>query len=732
MSTACLHMPSVRRIFSIPCSSLPLQFTTCLAMTACTNCRQDIESDDQFCPFCGAAQRVVASVAAATSSPADSSGGRRISTFTPRSGAGIATPSSGGTLGTRLLERVRRATAGRFDVIRLLGHGGMAAVYMAHDLRLDRQVALKVMLPALELSTGMTEKFLDEARRTARLSHPNIVVVHDVVELDDLVFIVMNLVNGATLEQAVPWLPTIGAADARKLNIAVVQTVLRQVAAGLEFAHEMGIIHRDVKPSNVMVTLKGDIVVSDFGVAKVMSGAPQEKSSLLMGTPTYMSPEQCRGLAVSGASDQYSLGVMAYELLTGTPPFVGERLQVQNAHVDRDPVPLRKLRPDIPGNLARTVTKMLAKSPRDRYDSMADVMEAISIGLDANDQQPRRLLSVAATQARSALGDIGTKSLAGESLVAPQASAVPTIINVLAPHELAFGQSFKVTAEVFAAEGGGLSGSGITFASDTPSVISVEAWSGSAIAIGAGTARVSATLGDARGYATVKVHPAEGSARRPGPDRRRTLWYVGGGIGAVLVVLAVAFALRSRIQPVPQIKGIFSEAAIAAVTSGSLEFSGPVRTPDLNAIDAPAGGESRLMPIPDASVAPARGIALRATIQRDIADTALIGGLHLYTSAVTGYLISWSWGAGWSYRINSIGTAGVELVPATIVDGTATDSLGIDVLVSRDQLQLFVNGRAVGSPIHLDEKINGKFGLLVPADARHRVRNLKVTSLQEP
>jgi serine/threonine protein kinase len=297
----------------------------------------------------------------------------------------------------RLTERVRRLTLGRFDILRLLGRGGMAAVYLAYDLRLARKVALKVMLPQVELAEGMSDRFLQEAKTSARLAHPNIVMVHSVEEFDELVFFIMNLIEGATLEHVLLSLRPTVSLMARQLPVLAAQSVILQVAAALEYAHGERVVHRDIKPSNVMITARGDAVVTDFGIAKVMADVSHTKSSMLMGTPIYMSPEQCRGAPVTGASDQYSLGVMAYEALVGAPPFMGTMLAVVNAHVEREPQPILDRRPEIPATFAAAIMRMLAKRPEDRFASMTSVIEAIGVGFNALDGAPRQFLGAAAS-----------------------------------------------------------------------------------------------------------------------------------------------------------------------------------------------------------------------------------------------------------------------------------------------------------------------------------------------
>lgn len=350
-------------------------------MIICPNpsCQREADAADAFCPHCAQALPRTEPVKPDV---------ERLKSI-----------SSSGTR-DKLLDRVRRATANRFDILGLLGRGGMAAVYLARDLKLGREVALKVMLPQFELTEGMAERFALEARTAARLSHRNIIIVHDVEELDDLLFFVMQRVDGASLEQVVSRLLAMSAEVGGRLPIPPIQSALHQVAVGLEYAHAARVVHRDMKPNNVMITVQGDVIITDFGIAKVMADVTSVKSSALMGTPTYMSPEQCKGWQVSGASDQYSLGVMAYELLVGQPPFFGNMYEVQHAHVHEEPRSLLSRRAETPPALAAAVMKMLSKRDVDRFASMSEVVRALEQGYNPADPEPRRILGAAALAAR--------------------------------------------------------------------------------------------------------------------------------------------------------------------------------------------------------------------------------------------------------------------------------------------------------------------------------------------
>src|SRR5437016_6140560 len=266
------------------------------------------------------------------------------------------------------LDALRKATLGEYEVLAELGRGGMATVYLAHDLALDRKVAIKVLAPALLLmGEGMVERFKREARTAAALSHPHIIPIYAVKESEHVLYFVMKYVQGRALDTVIR--------DVGTLPIPMVQTILAQVGDALGYAHRHGVIHRDIKSANIMLDEDGRAVVTDFGIAKVVQAEGLTMTGVTVGTPTYMSPEQCATRDVTGASDQYSLGVVAYEMLTGRLPFLGEStMAVMYAHFNERPRPVAELRPDCPPNLSAGVMRMLEKDPARRWPSMDDIV----------------------------------------------------------------------------------------------------------------------------------------------------------------------------------------------------------------------------------------------------------------------------------------------------------------------------------------------------------------------
>ena len=308
---------------------------------SCPTCGAGVQVSDRFCPSCGTAVGATMGTDGAAASPWD-----------------------------MVLRRLRAATLGEFEIKRELGRGGMAAVYLAHEVALDRKVALKVMSPGIMMAEGMVERFRLEAVTVAKLSHPNIVRVHGVRQLaDDLHFIVMQYIGGRTLDRVLR--------EVGPLPAPIVRTILGQVGRALAHAHTRGVVRRDIKPGNVMLDATGDAVVTDFGIAKVATASSHTLTGSVVGTPSYMSPEQCYAQPLTGASDQYSLGVVAFEMLTGSVPFTGAPYTVMHGHTHGEIPPVRDLRPDCPSDLADIVARMLAKTPDARFPSMPDAVDAI-------------------------------------------------------------------------------------------------------------------------------------------------------------------------------------------------------------------------------------------------------------------------------------------------------------------------------------------------------------------
>jgi serine/threonine-protein kinase len=284
-----------------------------------------------------------------------------------------------------LRDQLAEATAGEYRILHELGRGGMAAVYLAEDLALGRRVAIKVMVPGLDATDGMADRFLLEARTAAQLGHPHIIPIYAVRTTDLLRYFVMKFVGGRSLDRVL--------AETGPLPIPVVLAILAQVGAALEHAHRRGVVHRDIKPANIMLDDDGSTIVADFGIAKVAQGVSLTQTGSTVGTPTYMSPEQCTGKPVTGASDQYALGCVAFELLAGRPPFVHQEVvPVLLAHVSDAAPPLLPLRRDCPMTLAATIDRMLAKEPGERWPTLGEALIAAESAGAAADPAVRTLM----------------------------------------------------------------------------------------------------------------------------------------------------------------------------------------------------------------------------------------------------------------------------------------------------------------------------------------------------
>ncbi|MEX0585588.1 MAG: serine/threonine-protein kinase, partial [Pirellulales bacterium] len=262
---------------------------------------------------------------------------------------------------------------GDYAVLRRLGQGGMAVVYLAEQTSLRRQVALKVLNPDRASDDSYVRRFHVEAQAAAALVHPCIAQIYEVGCIDSLHFISQEYVPGQNLRQL---LARHGPPDTK---LAV--HIIRQTAAALQRASEQGIVHRDIKPDNILITKDGQVKVADFGLARIMGderGVHLTQVGMTLGTPLYMSPEQFEGKPLDPRSDVYSLGVTSYHLLAGNPPFRGETaLAVAVQHVKNTPDRLENLRPDLPGALCRIIHKMLAKQPHERQQSAADVLREL-------------------------------------------------------------------------------------------------------------------------------------------------------------------------------------------------------------------------------------------------------------------------------------------------------------------------------------------------------------------
>src|SRR5205823_155499 len=265
-----------------------------------------------------------------------------------------------------------RLLSNRYELGDTLGYGGMSEVHHGHDVRLGREVAIKILRADLARDPQFQERFRREAQNAAALNHPAIVAVYDTgeanTEFGPLPYIVMEYVSGRTLRDMVK---TEGALSQKRA-----MEVMADVSAALDFSHRHGIVHRDVKPANVMITNQGAVKVMDFGIARAMHDgqAAMTQTAAVIGTAQYLSPEQARGEGVDARSDVYAAGCVVYELVTGEPPFTGDSpVAVAYQHVREDPKAPASVNPSVSPELDAIVLKALAKGPANRYQSAAEM-----------------------------------------------------------------------------------------------------------------------------------------------------------------------------------------------------------------------------------------------------------------------------------------------------------------------------------------------------------------------
>jgi serine/threonine-protein kinase len=310
-----------------------------------------------------------------------------------------------------ILGRLRTALAGSYDVERELGEGGMAIVYLAHDVKHDRNVAVKVLRPELAASLG-ADRFLREIKIAAKLTHPHILPLYDSGDADGLLYYVMPFVEGESLRDLLD--------REQQLPLEDAVRIAREVAGALSQAHSHGIIHRDIKPENVMLS-GGHAVVADFGIARAFSAAGGDnltQTGMAVGTPAYMSPEQAAGDPnLDGRTDVYSVGCMLYEMLVGQIPFTGPNAQAIMARHTMDAVtPPSIMRQSVPVELEDVILRALEKSPADRFRTAGDFAGAL-VSLDSGTYSPRRTTRAMAVPERKGMGRGATIAVSAVALI---------------------------------------------------------------------------------------------------------------------------------------------------------------------------------------------------------------------------------------------------------------------------------------------------------------------------
>src|SRR5438034_7037180 len=279
-----------------------------------------------------------------------------------------------------LQPRLQQALGQEFTVGPLLGEGGLAAVFRARDNVLNRDVAVTVLDVELAPERVVAERFLREAQTVARLEHPHIVPIYKVGRKEEIFYIIMRCIDGPSLRQLL--------GTHKKRSVGDAARIARQVADALAYAHSQEIVHRDIKPDNILLDRSGHVLVTDFGIAKAAQAAQGGSTAqlttegMIIGTPQYMSPEQAAGDKVDGRSDIYSLGIVLYQMLSGEPPFDGDSsASILAKQLTQAPSPIRRSRSDVPDELSFVLERMLAKSPARRFQTARELSRALVAAL---------------------------------------------------------------------------------------------------------------------------------------------------------------------------------------------------------------------------------------------------------------------------------------------------------------------------------------------------------------
>ena len=307
----------------------------------CLKCHTPLPDNSKFCYACGA----------------DVTGGTGAST------------SAGALEG--LMQRLQRLVEGKYQITRMLGKGGMGAVFLAHDVALEREVAIKVLPPDIAMDEHVVKRFQQEAKTAAKLDHTNIIPIYRVESEGGLNYFVMKYIAGTSLEDVLE--------QKQPLTIDYIQRVLWEAACALGHAHQRGVVHRDVKPANIMFDHDGRVMLTDFGISKALQAASGfTGTGMIIGTPHYMAPEQAKGASVDGRADQYSLGVVGYRMVTGELPYVGDSVHtILYKHIFEEVPRVSVKRADTPEFLVAALSRALSKEPAQRFPTMEELATAV-------------------------------------------------------------------------------------------------------------------------------------------------------------------------------------------------------------------------------------------------------------------------------------------------------------------------------------------------------------------
>ena len=285
--------------------------------------------------------------------------------------------TGGGTLGATgsgtdaLMQRLQRLVEGKYKIERLLGKGGMGAVFLAHDLTLEREVAIKVLPPDISMDEQIVKRFQQEAKTSAKLDHTNIIPIYRVESEGGLNYFVMKYIAGTSLEDVLD--------QKQPLTIDYIQRVLWEAACALGHAHQRGVVHRDVKPANIMFDHDSRVMLTDFGISKALQAASGfTGTGMIIGTPHYMAPEQAKGSTVDGRADEYSLGVVGYRMITGELPYTGDSVHtILYKHIFEEVPSAAAKRSDAPPFLTAAISRALSKEPGQRFATMEEFATAV-------------------------------------------------------------------------------------------------------------------------------------------------------------------------------------------------------------------------------------------------------------------------------------------------------------------------------------------------------------------
>jgi serine/threonine-protein kinase len=277
---------------------------------------------------------------------------------------------------------------GHYKILQIVGMGGMGTIYKAVQEPLNRIVALKVLPPQLSINEELSKRFEIEAKAISLLQHQNIVSIYEYGEENGYRFFAMQYIDGENLERRIH--------GKKNMQISEIIDISKQICRGLRYAHAQNVIHRDIKPQNILIDKQNIVRISDFGIAKIFSAQDITLTGVTVGTPEYMSPEQAEGKDVDAQSDIYSLGIVMYEMLTKTPPFLGNNpIAIAYKHVHEIPIPPSVKRRDIPKRLELIILKALKKEKKDRYSSVNEMLEHLD-SVDINETVDRTTLTIPA------------------------------------------------------------------------------------------------------------------------------------------------------------------------------------------------------------------------------------------------------------------------------------------------------------------------------------------------